>query len=491
MAYPNGYSTLSLDFKAVRDDEEIFVGPVFFTTQESQNQQPAQRLTAGYSNKQFEMKWGNISASLTELSGGGGILGTEMVYYTEDKKLKKGWRYQIDAGRTRKAVEASDATSGVGTYSQRLYGGKVNYYLADGWDVYVAGMDVRDNPESIKNPGPTKPLENQATAVGVDATFKSFWVDSFKGEVGYSDATLSDPQANDAKNYKDAAWKFSASRNVKEIATSFSANYAEYRPNFLFLYGGAGSDNRSLGMTSNTTLFSSKLSFGTGYNWNRDNLNNSKENTNFTNAVNLTPTLTIKNWPTLTLSDSLSFQDSYVRDQLNSNSINNAASLGANYPFKFWEKNQTLGATVSQNDSLTQSQTQAQTSRARSFSGNYSMANVFTWLALAANYSHSISETSSAPLISYSQNAGLNLTPTIVDWKLSVPLGFTFARNYNDAEPKTTHSVTFGSTLSIAYALMQKHNLSLSLGYSVFNDLLNSAANYNQFTLTFGYNTQL
>src|SRR6185436_2893303 len=57
---PNGYATATFEYSAKRGDEELFLGPLFFTTQTSVDLQPAQSFSFGYKSPAFETRWGNI-----------------------------------------------------------------------------------------------------------------------------------------------------------------------------------------------------------------------------------------------------------------------------------------------------------------------------------------------------------------------------------------------------------------------------------------------
>ncbi len=417
------------------------------------------------------------------------MLGGEIVYYNENKKKKKGFRIQADGGRVRQAVEASPENSFVATYARRTYGLRGDYYMSKSLIIYTSLLDTRDIKNSLIDAGSTVPLQNQAMAVGFKSTKKYRFIDSLNAEAGYSVGEIAET-GTAAQTVKDAAWLVNTSKNVKPLSTNFTFDYTEYRPEFLFLFGSAGSDNRTLALNGSSTFFRQKLNWNNGYSFSHDNLERQKSATTYNHTINTAPTLSLANWPVFALTETLVLQNTTGDAQLESDTVNNTISLNIGYGFKAWQRSHQSSLTLSQNDTVTRAVAQNTQNRNRTIATQYGINQVLSWLSFSLAYSINIGETSENPIITFADTSTLNLTPSITAIKLSFPLVFSYARTFDNGSPAQTDNETLSTNLSVNHSFSQKYNLSLAAGYSIYKDKINNSSNYKQVTATVTFNSQ-
>jgi len=487
---PNGYATANLSFSAERNKEKLTIGPLNYTTQEMENQQLAQSFGFSYSNPYFETKWGNISASLNQLGGGGSIAGGEIVVYTQDKEKKDGFRFQVDSGRTVKPVEASEENDFVGVYAQRLYATKIDYYAGKDLEISTSLMDVRDLSESLENPGPMSPLENQAFALGFKQGKIHNLVDSLNAEFGISRAKLMDQENQQAtEEYLDFGLTANTNKAVKELNSTFNFSFSEYRPEFLFLYGGAGSDSRSTNVGGNTNIGSS-TSVSYSHSWSTNNLDGKKDTTNNSNSFNSGLNLNFQGWPTFSLNDSLALQDTKGNPESSSKSTSNSlsTSLSMSHSITLFQLTSNFSWNTSNNYSITNTQSisknEKQESVSQSASLSYSPSNYLKILSPSLSYSITGSFSSGTPEISYTDSSGINLTLPFTK-SFGLPWNGSYSRSWNSTGTTSSQNYSVGTSLSHKVGV---GSLSLNLSYSGFNDHNNPESDYIQYTIGVSYN---
>ena len=507
VANPNGSSTATIDFKATNETSEITLGPLFFTTIETSDQQPAENFTFAYKNSFLETKWGSVSSQLTAMSGGGGAIhGGEIVMYSQNKKDKEGFRFQVAGGRTRQVVKASEATFGVGTYSQRIFSGKVDYFASKKLEIYSAVMDVRDieNSLDVKDRGDVEPLENQAGAIGFKGKIPIFLLDNWEGEVGYSFAKIKNPEDTSlVDNFQDFAFKFAGTKNLTAIKSNLKINYDHYRPNFLFLFGGSGSDSQNVGINLSNTLFTA-FKPTISYKWQTDNLENQKEATTQNHQFSLTTNLNIPKIPTISISGSAALQTSVpldtLKESLKSENKNYTANISTSFSYKVFAISMSTPFAFSFNrsESISGGNPEGTISQAYSPSSGIKMTNLFGFLSV--DFTASLNATPDATTNAnasingawgLSDNFSLNLTPTFSGIGISIPIGFTISRNYefqSTKEKADTDNQTFGINVSFAYALFKIHKLNLSFAFNKSTDEIKPDSGYKQYSVTVGYN---
>jgi hypothetical protein len=280
---------------------------IFKTDEERDDQQPIDRYTATWRNRQGLVSLGDVAASFSELS----------LYQVPHLRgvnldLRSG---QLNEGHTRlmgvygqtnRAVEqGSTGFSGAGsnaTLAQWLYGARWEF----GGRYFQMGLNsvtINDDKNSVKDPGTTQPHYNSMVTsdVRIGLPFMFLTID---GETGV-DTYAADPSPLGIS--VGSAYKAGADLNIKPWSTRLTFDWKDLGGGFGFVPGGYSSmanpglvpDYRGYESTFSQGLFDNQFNFNLGLNNWHDNLQGVKLATTTSDFLNIAVGIAPRQYPYL------------------------------------------------------------------------------------------------------------------------------------------------------------------------------------------------
>jgi hypothetical protein len=486
LAYPGGYHTMTASYKAELDKYYFSVGPISVTSQQVEERQPLNSYTVTAGTPNLDTKWGTTSSQFGSLLGSKNFWGSEIKVKKAAKSDKPEEKLSIliAAGQTKKAVEASDDPSGVGSFSQRIYGSAFEASLTKMITFSAGFAHLKDDKNSVKNAGPQIPVEGYAAEAGLQFKFSSFveWVNV---TVAYANADVAAPGV--VFRREGAAWKSDIGLDVKKIDTKLTLGYNEMQEDYLNVISGAQGSLRNFSTQSTTKIW--KITWTNTGSFNYDNLKNLRPVTN--NNLGLGSQLGFSIIPNgnLSLGDNFQRQFTTGNPVANSKTDTNTLTLTAGYGLKIFSRTVSFSTTLAQTDTISDPGFGQQTKN-RNQNGNLSLTiPFFSFLNSSFSAGKNISEDLIKMAKSFTDTAAISLTFALFGSKLSLPLSVNYAHSY--AQDFTTNNENLSYTGGISGSPIAKHTLAVSATVSNYRDLVNASLNYRQISVNFTYNAQL
>ncbi len=483
LAYPNGFHTVNAFFKAEAKDYYFSLGPFMVTSQQIEDRQPINQFTFAAGSPMADTKWGNVGTQFTPLVGGSSFWGGEVQLHSDKSLPGQKWAATVAAGQTKKAVEAENDPGKVGTFSQRMYGGKFEGNpFHKNVTLGVSYANVKDDKQSIRNAGTQVAVEGHTTGILLGLKFESF-LQSIDIEYAYADSKY---EAKDiTQQFTGSSWKGSLGFEFKPLFDSLKLGYTEMQENFLNLITGAQGSSRAYTLATASTI--GKLTINGSGNYSHDNVSGKNKLTNTNRGAGLQLGYTISSL-TLGLSDQFQQQISRGDPSLESTTNSNTVTSTTGYSFKLFEKSISNSLNLSQTD--TASIVQGPGSRSRIRNGALTITiGLFSFL----NFSGSGGKTENFDLLkdikSYTDTFSTTLSWQLFQGKLQFPMTASYAHSYDLAKTSNNQNTTY--SVGITGTPAQGHTLSLSGSLNQYMDLIDARANYLQYSLNFQYNAQL
>lgn len=303
---PYGLNRATLELTG-RSDADTAQLKVSKSDTERSDQQPVDRYTATFKNRQGVIAIGDYAPKFSELSLYDIYQLRGVTLDLQSGRLDEGHTRLVGVwGQTRRAIEQGSAglSGGSGdtaTFAQYLYGAR--WEFGSPWfQLGLNSVTVNDEGDSVTNPGSQLPRYNYITtgdlSIGLPGGLK------LKGETGvdlYSDPT---PLLGSSLG---SAYKAGLEWNIKPWSTKLAFDWKDLGGGFGFLPGGYTTvanpglvpDYRGYEASFSQGLFEGQFSFDLNMNRWRDNLQGIKPATTTSDYLSIFTNLSPEQWPYL------------------------------------------------------------------------------------------------------------------------------------------------------------------------------------------------
>ena len=312
---PYGVNRGTLDVNARGKDDTLNL-KVYKTDEERSDQQPIDRYTASWRNRQGTIAVGDINPSFSELSLYGLNHLRGALFDLHSGPLNEGHTRMVGVwGQTQRAVEPGSTgfagAPSAGAFAEYLYGARWEF----GNPYFLLGMNtvtVNDDKDSITNSGGLSPhyntLGSSDLRIGLPFIFLTL-----TGEAG-SDFYAADTQPLGVA--LGSAYRAGADLNIRPWQTRLRFDFKDLGGSYGIAPGGYYNlsnpglltDYRGYESSFSQALFDSQFSLDLGLNHWRDNLQGQKLNTTATDFFSVNSNIAPNLWPYLSVGYSQNLQ---------------------------------------------------------------------------------------------------------------------------------------------------------------------------------------
>lgn len=416
-------------------------------------------------------------------------------------KPKGPYSVSLMGGRLLKSVEGNDSIGLPAIYQRYGYGAKFGFDK-DVYQVEVIGFYANDDKNSVKNPTDVTPKSNKVGSVKVGTTI----VTNLKLEAEYALSIITEhaPFLNyttgqGKKEYSsssNATKAFNAKLNYQMGKANVGLVYENVDPNYQ-TFGAMyfNNDLENIGLTFARPFIKDKLAISTQVGYQRDNLNDAKNQTNVRLVGNINAALKVSD--ALNISGNYSNfssttnrrlnQFEYINnpnlnpaDTLNYKQLSQNGNANLNYVFGK-DKNQNINFNYSiagQANKQGGIIRRGQASTVQNYNLMHSINFPSTQIGLNTSVNYTNNRVGSMENNAY--GGSLSASKKFFENKLNSNLGVL----YNQSDGTITNTV-YGIKWSCSYVWLEKHNFSL-YGMQMFKTATNLEG-MNDLTLNFNY----
>ena len=406
------------------------------------------------------------------------------------------WSTEAFFGRLRKAIMPDSSTNDAG-YA-RIGGGLKVGYMADRYGISVNAIRIHDRDNSVDFTGFEEqyvvPKDN--TAASILLNVKPLSSVTIAGEYAISQMTENNkPMPETIQSESTVYHAFDASITYTSAVGSVGVSYDRLPPNYETLGGYYFSEDEEQVAVNLSANISDKASLAGSFGYRHDNLDNQQTVTNKSFAYSLDASATPVE--RLSLSASVNNDQSYANlrdnieqltmmsefEDLDTNEysrLNLTASFGANYTTKPSEIiSNSFTSSFSYNTTSDEQRYDTTTANSKIYNLNLGSNTSFLIPKISAGINVSMSKTDTE-----SQKYKMLTLTGSLSKSFACGLSLSSAYTYAATKTDTLNSAITNLRATAAYALLKKHNLSLSFCY-IHNPM--SITMRNRYTLSFTY----
>lgn len=303
---PYGVNRANLEVTARGADDTLSL-KVYKTDEERSDQQPMDRFTGTWKNRQGIISAGDINTSFSELSLNSLNHLRGALFDLRSGQLNEGHTRMVGVwGQTQRAVQPGSTgfagAPSAGAFAEYLYGARWEF----GSPYFQLGLNsvtVNDDKDSITNTGGLSPHYNTLGStdlrIGIPVIFLTL-----TGEAG-SDFYAADTQPLGVA--MGSAYKAGFDLNIKPWASRLTFDFKDLSGSYGFAPGGYYNmanpgllvDYRGYESSFSQSLFENQFSLDLGLNRWRDNLQGQKQNTTTTDYLSVNTNIAPERWPYL------------------------------------------------------------------------------------------------------------------------------------------------------------------------------------------------